>query len=106
LVLLQACFKTTPEVTKLELREFLEKVYGYPVLRVDTALVAGKVKKMSPPHSPPTKMIMKKEPDFKKAWVQFASGRISRATGPGSGLASAGADAERPSGETQSARPS
>lgn len=74
-LLLQASFRTTPEVTKHELREFFEKVYGVPVLRVDTVVVQGRVKSVHHPDKKRPRTM--KESDYKKAWVQFAPGTIS-----------------------------
>lgn len=63
------------DVGKLQIREFLEKVYNLPVLRVDTAIVYGKKKRVEPKNSM-QKQILSKHPDFKKVWVQFAPGRL------------------------------
>lgn len=71
----QAVFRTTPEVGKLDIREFLEKVYELPVERVDTTVVQGKVKtvKTDPKGR---KVVRTKQKDFKKVWVTFAPGRL------------------------------
>jgi ribosomal protein L23 len=71
----QACFRTTPEVTKNELTEFFQKVYGVPVLRVDTVIVQGRLRSVTDPKTKKSRTV--KESDFKKAWLQFAPGRIA-----------------------------
>lgn len=70
---MQARFRTTPEVGKLEVREFLEKVYNLPVVSVDTVIIQGKKKKKALGMN---KRILTQTPDYKKVWVQFAPGRI------------------------------
>lgn len=69
---LQAQFKTTPDTTKLEIREFLEKVYQVPVLRVDTAIVQGQLRLSTNPKQKRRQHV--KESDFKRVWVTFAPG--------------------------------
>ena len=72
---MQATFRTTTDVGKLQIREFLEKVYNLPVLRVDTAIIYGKKKGVEPKSSMQKRMLTK-HPDFKKVWVKFAPGRL------------------------------
>lgn len=71
--LLQARFKTTPDVGKIEIREFLEKVYNLPVVSVDTVIIQGKKKRRTVAQNT---RILTQTPDFKKVWVQFAPGRV------------------------------
>lgn len=71
----QATFRTTPEVTKLEVREFLEKVYGAPVLRVDTVIVQGALRKWSDQGNRPPVTV--KASDYKKVFVTFAKGSVA-----------------------------
>ena len=40
-------FKVDPKMTKLEVREYLQKVYGLPVRKVNTANYDGKLKRGS-----------------------------------------------------------
>ena len=63
------------DVGKLQIREFLEKVYNLPVLRVDTAIIYGRKKRVEPRNSM-QKQILSKNTDFKKVWVKFAPGRL------------------------------
>lgn len=70
---MQARFRTTPEVGKLEIREFLEKVYNLPVLSVDTVIMQGKKKQQTVALN---KRILTQTPDYKKVWVRFAPGRV------------------------------
>jgi ribosomal protein L23 len=65
-------------VGKLEVKEFLEKVYNLPVLRVDTVLFQGKKKTAS--ISGTRNRVLTKLPDFKKVWVKFAPGRLRPAS--------------------------
>ena len=69
----QAKFKMAPSVTKIELREFLEKVYGFPVIKIDTVIVQGRLRNVQ---DRPGQMRTMKSSDFKQAWVQFAKGSI------------------------------
>ena len=39
-------FKVDPKMTKLEVREYLEKVYGLPVRKVNTTNYDGKLKRV------------------------------------------------------------
>lgn len=73
---LQAVFKMAPHVTKLELREFFEKVYNLPVLSVDTAIVAGRLKQRAGSTRSMRKPVARKASDYKKAWVHFGPGTI------------------------------
>ena len=72
----QATFRTTPEVTKLEVREFLEKVYGAPVVRVDTAIVQGELRKYNAQGK--QRSVTVKTSDYKKVFVTFAKGSIQQ----------------------------
>jgi ribosomal protein L23 len=69
---MQATFKTTVDVGKLEVKEFLEKVYNLPVLRVDTAIIYGKKRNAEAGRA----RMLTKNSDFKKVWVKFAPGRL------------------------------
>jgi large subunit ribosomal protein L23 len=66
---MQARFRTTPEVTKLEIREFLEKVYGIPVKSVRTHIVQGRLKKKQKRSE--RGFIRMKDSDYKLAYVEF-----------------------------------
>ena len=74
--MLQAVFKTTPRVTKPELRELFEKVYETPVLSIHTAIVAGKLKQRMSDQQRMRKPVAKKMSDYKKVWVQFGRGSV------------------------------
>lgn len=69
---MQARFRTTPDVGKLEIREFLEKVYNLPVLSVDTVIIQGNKKRKTVAQ----KRVLIQRPDIKKVWVQFGPGRV------------------------------
>lgn len=69
---MQATFRTSVDVGKLEIREFLQKVYNLPVISIDTAIIYGKKKNVEAGR---TRMLTK-NPDFKKVWVKFAPGRL------------------------------
>ena len=60
-------FKVDPKMTKLEVREYLEKVYGLPVRKVNTTNYDGKLKRGS--MRLPGKVFRKKA--YKKAFVSF-----------------------------------
>ena len=60
-------FKVDPKMTKLEVREYLEKVYGLPVRKVNTTNYDGKLKRGS--MRLPGKLFRKKA--YKKAFVSF-----------------------------------
>lgn len=70
---MQARFKTTTDVGKLEIREFLEKVYNLPVVSVDTVVIQGKKKRKTLAQN---KRVLTQTSDFKKVWVKFAPGRV------------------------------
>jgi ribosomal protein L23 len=72
---MQARFRTAVDVGKLEIREFLEKVYNLPVVKVDTAIIYGRKKSVAT-NPKNTKRVLSKRPDYKKVWVQFAPGRL------------------------------
>lgn len=65
---MQAAFKTTPDVNKLEIREFLEKVYRLPVISVHTAIYEGKKRRAG-------RAILQK-PAYKKVWVKMHTGGL------------------------------
>lgn len=90
-VLLQAVFKTSVDAGKLEIREFLEKVYNLPVTRVDTAIIYGRKRNVAVSK---TKRVLTKRPDFKKVWVQFAPGRLWPSVTPGSNSTAADISSE------------
>ena len=60
-------FKVDPKMTKLEVREYLQKVYGLPVRKVNTANYDGKLKRGS--MRLPGKLFRTKA--YKKAFVSF-----------------------------------
>ena len=77
---MQARFRTNVDVGKLQIREFLEKVYNLPVLSVDTAIIYGKKRSIE---SGKTRKLTK-NPDYKKVWVKFAPGRLFPGAPPAS----------------------
>jgi ribosomal protein L23 len=86
-VFMQARFKTTPDVSKLELREFFEKVYGLPVISLSTAIVSGRLYNTNAsrssmdskrPSTATSKQHRAKKSDYKKVWVTFARGQLTQ----------------------------
>lgn len=69
----QVVFKTTPNVSKAEIREVLQKVYRIPVTSVHTAVYEGK-KSRSGRRGTDTV----KAPDYKKVWVRMAPGVLTQ----------------------------
>jgi large subunit ribosomal protein L23 len=61
----QAAFRVAPKMTKLEVKEYLLKVYGVPVKKVMTQNFMGKRKRMYGTRT----IVGYKRPDFKKAIV-------------------------------------
>ncbi|CAD7702337.1 unnamed protein product [Ostreobium quekettii] len=59
----KVAFRTTPNVSKLEIKAFLERVYGMSVEKVNTLNYEGKKKRR--------KYGMVQRPDWKKAYVYF-----------------------------------
>ncbi|CAD7700782.1 unnamed protein product [Ostreobium quekettii] len=59
----KVAFRTTPNVSKLEIKAFLESVYGMEVEKVNTLNYEGKKKRR--------KYGMVQRPDWKKAYVYF-----------------------------------
>ena len=60
-------FRVDPKMTKLDVREYLQKVYGLPVKKVNTANYDGKLKRGS--MRLPGKLFRTKA--YKKAYVTF-----------------------------------
>ena len=56
------------------MREFFEKVYGTPVVRVETAIVQGQLRKWNGQGK--KRPVTVKASDYKKVWVTFAQGSI------------------------------
>eukprot|EP00052_Salpingoeca_macrocollata_P005533 m.47975 g.47975 ORF g.47975 m.47975 type:complete len:115 (-) comp14911_c0_seq1:32-376(-) len=67
----QVVFRTTPDVNKLEIKEYLEKVYQVPVSEVHTQNVLGKLKRTR------FRGVMNKRPDFKLAYVTLKDSTFS-----------------------------
>mmetsp|Transcript_2769 Transcript_2769/g.2780 ORF Transcript_2769/g.2780 Transcript_2769/m.2780 type:complete len:118 (+) Transcript_2769:69-422(+) len=65
----KATFRILPRMTKHEVKEYLGKIYGLPVFKVNTLNFAGKRKRIMTK----TKMISYKQRDWKKAFVTFKS---------------------------------
>eukprot|EP00751_Fragilariopsis_kerguelensis_P013428 CAMPEP_0170769438 /NCGR_PEP_ID=MMETSP0733-20121128/6977_1 /TAXON_ID=186038 /ORGANISM="Fragilariopsis kerguelensis, Strain L26-C5" /LENGTH=106 /DNA_ID=CAMNT_0011111033 /DNA_START=148 /DNA_END=468 /DNA_ORIENTATION=- len=63
----RAIFRVMPRMTKHEIKEYLTKIYGLPVTKVNTANYLGK-RKMA---RGTTKVIRYKYKDFKRAVVSF-----------------------------------
>ena len=63
----RATFRVMPKMTKHEIREYLTKIYGLPVQKVNTANYLGKRKLVRGSRQ----MIRFKYRDFKKAVVSF-----------------------------------
>ena len=63
----RATFRVLPRMTKHEVKEYLTKIYGLPVKRVNTANFLGKRKRVMGTK----KIIYYKYKDFKKAYVTF-----------------------------------
>nr|8A22_Ar Chain Ar, uL23m [Polytomella magna]8APN_Ar Chain Ar, uL23m [Polytomella magna]8APO_Ar Chain Ar, uL23m [Polytomella magna] len=63
----EAAFKTTPNTTKLEIKAFLESVYGMEVERVNTANYLGRKRVV---YTGKAKELYR-EDDYKKAYVIF-----------------------------------
>lgn len=66
----QAVFRVEPKMNKLEIREYLRKIYGLPVVKVMTANFLGKRKRLTGKR----KQVGYARPDFKKAVVTFEKG--------------------------------
>lgn len=62
-----ASFKVLPEMTKHEVKEYLSKIYGLPVKKVNTQNYLGKRMRLMGRKG----MAYRKEPDWKKAIVTF-----------------------------------
>ena len=63
----QATFRVLPRMTKHEVKEYLTKIYGLPVVRVRTQNYMGKrIRVMGKTH-----IAYGKRPDYKKAFVTF-----------------------------------
>ncbi|GIL71311.1 hypothetical protein Vretimale_2835 [Volvox reticuliferus] len=65
----EVAFRTTPEVTKLEIAAFLESVYGMSVERVHTINYLGRARLDAPPGK--NKRHFYRDDDWKKAYVVF-----------------------------------
>ncbi|GLC37267.1 hypothetical protein PLESTB_001142000 [Pleodorina starrii] len=65
----EVAFKTTPDVTKLEIAAYLESVYGMSVERVSTINYLGRVRQDAPAGR--NKRHLYREDDWKKAYVVF-----------------------------------
>ncbi|KAL7550237.1 hypothetical protein ACHAWF_013477 [Thalassiosira exigua] len=63
----KAVFRVVPKMTKHEVKEFLTKIYGLPVVHVRTQNYLGKRMKIMGR----TTIVYAKRPDFKKAFVTF-----------------------------------
>ncbi|GAB5031460.1 ribosomal protein [Nannochloropsis oceanica] len=61
----QAVFRVSPAMNKLEIREYLTKIYGLSVRKVMTANMAGRRKRIFGAR----RLLRYKRPDFKKAYV-------------------------------------
>ncbi|KAG5182612.1 ribosomal protein L23/L15e core domain-containing protein [Tribonema minus] len=70
----QAAFRVSPKMTKLEVKEYLLKVYGVPVKKVMTQNFLGKRKRIQGSRS----IISYKRPDFKKAIVTLDLEKMSQ----------------------------
>mmetsp|Transcript_6548 Transcript_6548/g.20806 ORF Transcript_6548/g.20806 Transcript_6548/m.20806 type:complete len:119 (+) Transcript_6548:115-471(+) len=64
----QAVFRIEPKMNKLEVREYLEKIYGLPVRKVMTENFMGKRKRITGKR----KMFPYARPNYKRAIVTFA----------------------------------
>ncbi|KXZ51536.1 hypothetical protein GPECTOR_12g499 [Gonium pectorale] len=64
----EVAFRTTPEVTKLEIAAYLESVYGMSVERVNTINYLGRVRTA---YGAGGKAYVYREDDWKKAYVTF-----------------------------------
>lgn len=56
-------FRVDPKMTKMEIKDYLIKLYNLPVSHVHTSIMQGKWK------TDQRRMVKYKEPDFKKAYV-------------------------------------
>ena len=63
----RATFRVLPRMTKHEIKEYLTKIYGLPVRKVNTMNYMGKRKKVMGSR----KVLYYKYKDFKKAYVTF-----------------------------------
>mmetsp|Transcript_29110 Transcript_29110/g.38287 ORF Transcript_29110/g.38287 Transcript_29110/m.38287 type:complete len:103 (+) Transcript_29110:194-502(+) len=61
----QAIFKVSPRMTKIEIKQYLTKIYNLPVIKVMTQNYLGKRKRIIGTR----KMAFYKRPDFKRAIV-------------------------------------
>ena len=66
-------FQVSPEMTRLDVKNYLEKIYNVPVYHVFTRIVSGEVKKPGflDPESKTTPLY--KEDDIKYAYVTLVS---------------------------------
>jgi ribosomal protein L23 len=60
-----AAFRVPLTMSKLMIRSYMENLYGVKVLRVNTLIQQGKVKRL------PTTRFLHKRPDYKKAYITF-----------------------------------
>ena len=70
-------FQVSPEMTRLDVKNYLEKIYNVPVYHVFTRIVSGEVKKPGflDPESKTTPLY--KEDDIKYAYVTLVSVKYS-----------------------------
>ena len=70
-------FQVSPEMTRLDVKNYLEKIYNVPVYHVFTRIVSGEVKKPGflDPESKTTPLY--KEDDIKYAYVTLVSIKYS-----------------------------
>lgn len=68
-------FQTEPQWTKLEIKEYLQKVYNVRVARIATTIVLGKYKRI------PGRNMRYRTKDIKKVYVRVADAEGSAAAG-------------------------
>ena len=64
----QLVMATRPNVTKFEIKQYLQKLYGLDVKKVNTANVEGKIR----PNRKKRGVFIKKTADYKKVYVSLA----------------------------------
>lgn len=62
-------FRTDPKWTKLEVKEYLQKIYNVKVARITTYISPGKVRRA------PGKRLLFKLKDYKKVYVRIDDGK-------------------------------
>ncbi|CAB9522019.1 Ribosomal protein L23 [Seminavis robusta] len=72
----KAVFRVLPKMTKHEIKEYLTKIYGLPVKKVNTMNYLGKRKRLQTER----KMVYWRYADYKKAIVSFDSSMQSVGT--------------------------